>query len=251
MTVVHVKDGEVSTQDSVAISREPTGRELRDGYLHDIRNVTLGLVHARGDAIYAGPLELLRFGPPSVTRSGVEWPIEGGITTRVPGGTFRIEAARGRLTASVDGYRPRLPLAIYGLSQLPIHQLLIRLYLLRVRGREPAPGVTAVPEDRSRAAAVDIAFCLTLAGLAGLTGRRRRLPMLLGMAAAYHIACWSTSGRTLGGLVMRQRVVAVDGSRPTVMQSAFRLLALPLAWVARRPIHDELAGTDVIVLEGP
>jgi hypothetical protein len=248
MTVVHVKDGEVSTQDSVAISREPTGRELRDGYLHLIRNVTLGLVHARGDAIYVGPLELLRFGPPTVTRSGVEWPIEGGITTRAPGGTFRIEAAHGRVTASVDGYRPRLPLPIYGLSQLPIHQLLIRLYLLRVRGREPAPGVIAPSQDRLRAAAVDVAFCLTLAGL---TGRRRRMPVLLGIAAAYHIACWSTSGRTLGGLVMRQQVVAIDGSRATVMQAAFRFLTLPLAWVTRRPIHDDLAGTEVIAPSSP
>lgn len=248
MTVVHVKDGEVSTQDSVAIARKPTGRELRDGYLHDIRNLTLGLVHARGDAIYVGPLELLRFGPPVVTSSAVEWPIEGGITTREPGGTFRIEAARGRVSASVDGYRPRLPLPLYGLSQLPIHQLLVRLYLLRVRGRDPAPGVIAAPEDRTRAAAVDVAFCLTLAGLAG---RRRRLPVLLGIAAAYHIACWSTSGRTLGGLVTRQRVVAVDGSRPTVMQAAFRFLTLPLGWVTRRPIHDELAGTEVISWEGP
>ena len=243
MTVMHVKDGEVSTQDSVAIARKATGRELRDGYLHDIRVLTLGLVHSRGDAIYAGPVELLRFGPPTVTSSAVEWPIEGGITTRAPGGTFRIEAVRGRITASVDGYRPRLPLPLYGLSQLPIHQLLIRLYLLRVRGREPEPGVTAEPEDRIRAAAVDVAFCFTLAGLAG---RRRRLPVLLGVAAAYHIACWSTSGRTLGGLVTRQRVVAVDGSRPTVMQSAFRFLTLPLAWVARRPVHDKLAGTEVI-----
>jgi hypothetical protein len=30
------------------------------------------------------------------------------------------------------------------------------------------------------------------------------------------------------------------------MQSALRLLTLPIAWVARRPVHDELAGTDVI-----
>src|SRR6202158_631331 len=183
MTVVHVKDGEVSTQDSVAIARKLTGRDLRDGYLHDLRNLTLGIVHARGDAIYVGPLELLRFGPPVVTSSAVEWPIEGGITTRAPGGTFRIEAARGRVSASVDGYRPRLPLPLYGLSQLPIHQLLVRLYLLRVRGRDPAPGGVAGPKDRTKAAAVDVAFCLTLAGLAG---RRRRLPVLLGIAAAYH-----------------------------------------------------------------
>jgi len=243
MTVVHVNDGAVSTQDSVAISQKPTGRELRDGYLRDIQDLTLGLVCARGSSLYLGPVELLRFGPANVTAAAVEWPIEGGITARAPGGSFRIEAADGRLTASVDGYRPRLPLPIYALSQLPIHRLLTRLYLLRARGREPAPGVTAARQDRLRSAAVDVAFCLTLAGL---VGRRRRLPTLLGITATYHVACWSTSGRTLGGLVTRQRVVAIDGSRLTVMQSAFRLLTLPIAWVARRPIHDELAGTDVI-----
>jgi hypothetical protein len=241
--VVHVKDGEVSTQDSIAISRELTGRELRDQYLHDIGDLTLGLVRARGNSLYLGSVELLRFGPAVVTASAVDWPIEGGFLARAPGGNFRIEAVGGRVVASVDGYRPRLPLPIYVLSQLQIHQLLTHLYLLRVRGREPAPGVTAPQQDRIRAAAVDVAFCLTLAGLAG---RRRRLPVLLGIAAAYHIACWSISGRTLGGLVTRQRVVAVDGSRPTVMQSAFRFLALPLAWFARRPVHDELAGTAVI-----
>jgi RDD family len=248
MRVVHVKDGRVTTQDSVAIPRPVTGRELRDGYLHDIQDLTFGLVRDRGNAFYVGPLELLRFGSPTVTASAVEWPIEGGILARAVGGSFRIEASGARVVASVDGYRPRLPLPVYALSQLPVHRLLTRLYLLRVRGREPAPGVTAAPRDRIRAAAVDVAFCITLAGLAG---RRRRLPILLGVAAAYHVACWSSSGRTLGGLVMRQRVVAVDGSRLTVMQSAFRLLTLPLAWVARRPIHDELAGTDVIVSEGP
>ncbi len=243
MTVVHLKDGQVSTQDSVAISRAPSGRELRDGYLDGIQELTLGLVHARGTALYLGPLELLRFGPATVTGFAVEWPIVGGITARAPGGCFRLEAAGGRLVASVDGYLPRLPLPLYALSQLPVHQLLTRLYLLRVRGREPAPGVAAAPQDRMRAAAVDVAFCLTLAGLAG---KRRRLPALLGIAAAYHVACWSTSGRTLGGIVVGQRVVATDGSRATVMQSATRFLTLPLSWVTRRAIHDELAGTDVI-----
>jgi RDD family len=248
MTVVHLKDGQVSTQDSVSISRVPTGNELRDSYLHEIQELTLGFVSARGSSLYVGPVELLRFGPATVTTAAVEWPIEGGITARAPGGSFRIEAARGRVTASVEGYRPRLPLPIYALSQLQVHRLLTRLYLLRVRGREPAPGLAARPQDRRRAAAVDVAFCFTLAGLAG---KRRRLPMLLGIAAAYHIACWSTSGRTLGGLVAGQRVVAVDGSRPTVMQSAVRLVALPLAWVIKRPIHDELAGTDVITDPAP
>ena len=247
MTVVHVKDGEVSTQDSVGLSREPTGRELRDGYIRDIQDLTLGLVRGRQNAFYLGPVELLRFGPATLTAAAVEWPIEGGILVRAAGGSFRIEAAGGRVVASVDGYRPRLPLPLYAVSQLPVHQLLTRLHLLRVRGREPAPGAAAAPHDRVRAAAVDVALCLTLAGLAG---RKPRLPMLLGIAAAYHIACWSTSGRTLGALVTRQRVVAIDGSRTTVMQAALRFLSLPLAWMTRRPIHDELSGTDVIAEPG-
>ena len=248
MTVVRLQDGQAWTEDSVAVSRPPTGHELRDAYLQSIQDLTLGLVRARGDALFAGPLELLRFGPATMTGSAVEWPIVGGITTREPGGCFRIEAAGGRVVSSVDGYRPRLPLPLYALTQLPVHQLLTRLYLLGVRGREPAPGVPAPRQDRMRAAAVDAAFCLTLAGVAG---RRRRLPVLLGIAAVYHVACWSTSGRTLGGMVTGQRVVAVDGSRPTVLQSVARLLTLPVSWVTGRPVHDQVAGTEVIVSEGP
>ena len=248
MTVVRLEDGQAWTEDSVASSQTPTGLELRDAYFQYIQDLTLGLVRARGSTLFVGPVELLRFGPATVTGSAVQWPIVGGITAREPGGYFRIEAAGGRLVASVDGYRPRLPLPLYALTQLPVHLLLTRLYLLRVRGREPAPGVLAARQDRMGAAAVDIAFCLTLAGVAG---RRRRLPMLLGIAAVYHVACWSTSGRTLGGMVAGQRVVAVDGSRPTLMQAAVRLLSLPLSWVTRRAVHDELAGTDVIVPSGP
>jgi RDD family len=244
MTVHRVTEGQVSMEDSVASPRTTTGGQLRDAYLHDIHALTLGLVHVRGSSLYVGPLELLRFGPAEVTRFAVEWPIEGGITARAPGGRFRIEAARGRLVASVDGYRQRLPLPLYALTQLPIHHVVTRLHLLRVRGREPAPGVAAASSDRLRSAAVDIAFCATLAGL---VGKRPSLRMLLGIAAAYHVASWSISGRTLGGLVVGQRVVAVDGSRPSVGQSVVRLLAVPLAWITKRPIQDELAGTDVIV----
>ena len=244
MTVMQVEDGQVSTQDSVASQRMPTGAELRDGYLDGIRYVTFGLVHARGSSIYLGPLELLRFGPAAVSGTAVDWPIVGGITTRAPGGHFRIEAGGGRLTASIDRYRPLLPMPVYAVTQLQVHHLLTRLILLRARGREPAPGVAATRSDRRRAAAVDIAFCVTLSGVAG---RRLRWRALLGIAAAYHVACWSISGRTLGGLVVGQRVVAVDGSRPTVMQSAFRLLMLPASWATGRPVHDELAGTEVVV----
>ncbi len=245
--MLRVKDGQVSVEDSVAMSHATAGRTLREAYLDDIQKLTFGLVQVRGSSLYFGPLELLRFGPAKESRHAVEWPIEGGITARAPGGRFRIESAQGRLVASVDGYRPRLPMPLYALTQLPIHHLLMRLHLLRVRGREPAQGVAATPDDRVRAAVVDVALCITLAGLAG---RRSKLHVLLGIAAAYHVACWSLSGHTLGGLVVGQRVVAVDGSRPTVGQSLVRLLAIPAAFVLDRPYHDELAGTDVIVDQG-
>ena len=80
----------------------------------------------------------------------------------------------------------------------------------------------------------------------GVISKRPRLSLFLGVAAAYHVTCWSTSGRTLGGLVMRQRVVAVDGSRPTVGQSLVRLVALPFGWARGRPVQDVIACTDVI-----
>lgn len=60
------------------------------------------------------------------------------------------------------------------------------------------------------------------------------------------MACWSLSGRTLGGAVMEQRVVAVDGSGLSAGQAIVRLALLPLAVVLRRNVQDEIAGTDVI-----
>ena len=245
MTVLRFTDGQVTVDVSVAGTRAVSGSRLHEAYLEEIGRLTLGLVQANGDSLFIGPVELLRFGPPKVTRAAVEWPIEGGIAARRAGGRFRIESVEGRLVASVEGYRPLLPLALYAATQLPVHRLITRLYLLRVRGREPAPGVPAGQTDRMRAAAADLAFCATLAGL---TGRRRKLHVLLGVAAAYHVACWSIWGRTLGGLVVRQRVVAIDGSKPSVGQSVVRLLATPIAWALGRPVHDEAAGTDVVIV---
>jgi hypothetical protein len=245
MTVLRVTDGKVSVEDSVASSRATTGDELRDSYLEDIQKLTAGLIRVRGGALYVGPLELLRLGRAEVTRHAVEWPIEGGILARRSGGRFRFATEDGRVIALVEGYSPRLPLSLYRVTQLPIHYLFMRLHLLRVRGRgkEPEPGVPASSQDRWRAAMVDLALCVTLTGL---ISKRPRLRALLGVAAAYHVTCWSTSGRTLGGLVMRQTVVAVDGSRPTIGQSLVRLFALPFGWARGRPVHDEAAGTTVV-----
>lgn len=243
MPVMRWAGGRVEVEDSVAMARGVTGNVLRDGFLRDIASLTLGLVFVRGSSLCLGPLELLRFGRAAVTEARVEWPIEGGLLARAAGGRFRIEAVGGRLMASVHGYQPRLPLPVYALTQLQIHHLLTRLHLLRVRGRQPAPGVPSEPAKRIAAAAIDFGLC---AALAVAAGRRRRLRVLLGIAAGYHVACWSLSGRTVGGLLMRQRVVAVDGSRPSAGQAVVRLLALPLSAVRLRAIHDDIAGTDVV-----
>jgi hypothetical protein len=150
----------------------------------------------------------------------------------------------GRLVASVEDYQPRLPRALYVLTQLPVHHLWTRLHLLRVRGRQPAPGVPADPGRRLRAAAIDAGVCLALAAVIGR--RRRGIPVLFAIAAGYHVACWSLSGRTLGGAVMRQRVVAADGSGLSAGQAIVRLASLPLAVVLWRNVPDEIAGTDVV-----
>jgi hypothetical protein len=233
----------VTLEDSVASSRPVSGAELRDGFLSDIATLMLGLVRQRGSAMVLGPLEIIRFGPAKITRAAVDFPIEGGVLVGDRGGRLRIEAVKGRLTASVQGYRPRLPRPLYMVTQLPFHHLVLRLHLLRVRGRLPAPGVPVPPTRRVAAAAIDIGLFALVALVAG---RRRRTAALAAIAAGYHVAFWSTSGRTLGGMVTGQRVVSVDGSRVTAGQALVRLLALPLAAFRLRAVHDEIAGTEVI-----
>lgn len=233
----------MAVEDSVSMPGGVTGQALRDGYWADVHALTLGLVRARDNSLWLGPLELIRFGRARVTRSSVQWPIENGLLARAPGGHFRIEALDSRLVASVEDYQPRLPRALYILTQLPVHHLWTRLHLLRVRGRRPPPGVPADPARRLAAAAIDAGFCLALASV---IGRRRRIPVLIGISAGYHVACWTLSGRTVGGAVMRQRVVAVDGSRLSAGQAIVRLASLPLAAVRWRTVHDEIAGSDVV-----
>jgi RDD family len=219
------------------------GAALRDSYLDSVRHLTLGLVRLENNSLHFGPLELLRFGRPAVSPSAVDWPIEGGLLAGDSGGHWRLESSAGRVEAVLTGYRPSLPRLVYATTQLQVHQLFTRLYLLRVRGRDPQPGVAAASRDRMRAAAVDAAICLTLARLTG----HRSLRRTLAIAIAYHVVCWSTTGRTLGAVVAGQRVVAVDGSRLTAAQSLLRLVLVPASVVLRRPVHDEIAGTQVIV----
>lgn len=235
--------GRVTLEDSVASSRPVTGRELREGFFSDMATLALGLVSRRGSSLFLGPLQIISFGPAKTTRSSVDFPIEGGLLVGDRGGRLRIEAVAGRLTASVQGYRPRLPRPLYLVTQLPFHHLVLRLHLLRVRGRLPSPGVPVAPPRRLAAAAIDIGLFALAAVLAG---RRRRLGALAVIAAGYHVACWTTSGRTVGGIVARQRVVSVDGSRVSAGQALVRLFALPLAALRLRAVHDEIAGTEVV-----
>lgn len=242
MRVVTWSGGRVSTDASVAVPRPLSGARLRSAYVESVRELTFGLVTLRDEAVRIGPLTLLRFGTPAVTRTSVEWPIEGGLLAGTRGGTWRLSSAAGRVEATVTAFRPSLPRPLYAASHLQVHQLFTRLFLLRLHGRDASRGPAPVRSDRIRAASVDVAFCLTIARLAG----RRRLGRTLAVAAGYHVLCWSAWGRTFGGLVMRQRVVAVDGTRPTAQQSALRLALLPLAWLTGRQLHDEIAQTEVI-----
>ena len=242
MRVVVWDGGRVSVAASVGVPRTISGAKLRDAYVEAISALTFGLLRFRDNSIVVGPLTLLSFGQPKVTRNAVDWPIEGGLLARRAGGHWRLQAAGGRVEASVTDYTPRLPRPLYVATHLHAHQLFTRLYLLRLRGRDPLPGAPAPPADRFRAGTVDVAFCLMLAGFRG----RRRLRRMLFVLAAYHVACWSISGRTLGGLVMRQRVVAVDGSRLTPAQSLYRLALIPLSWLTGRGVHDHMAGSEVI-----
>lgn len=241
MSVVTWSDDAITTSDSVKVGRQLSGAELRDAYVDTIQGLTLGLVRFRGNALHLGPVVLIRFAEPRVDRHSVEWLIEGGVLAQ-PGGRWRLQSEGGLVSATATGHRPRLPRPLYDVSHLQVHLLATRLFLLRLRRHEPSPGIEAPREDRLRAAAVDLAFCLTLARLTG----RRRLRRTVIIAAAYHVACWSVFGRTLGGTVLRERVVSLDGSRPTATQSMLRFALLPLSWIARRPLHDEIAATTVI-----
>ena len=119
----------------------------------------------------------------------------------------------------------------------------MRQVLLTMRGRRPAVGVPADPPSRLAAGAIDIGLC---AGATLIVARKYRFAAFAGITAGYHIACWATSGRTVGGMLMKQRVIAVDGSRLTPAQAALRFVTTPVAAARLRAVHDDIAGTDVV-----
>jgi hypothetical protein len=228
----------VDLEDSVRTPVAPSPERLRDFYFAATERLTLGLVRYREHSFRLGPLALIRLGEPTRTAHGWSFPIRGGILAAQPGGELWIASAGGVTTVAVVGYRPALPLPLYRASQFLVHHFISRLALLQLRGRVPAGAPPATPPARLAAGAIDAVVCLALAG-----GRwRRALPV----AAAYHVACWSFGGLTVGGLLLRQRVVALDGRRVTPGQAVLRLATLPLALLRLRAVHDEFTGTDVV-----
>jgi hypothetical protein len=242
MEPIDTPSSPVHIEDFVVAPLQPDDRRLRDGFFDEVTRLSGGLVRGERWRLRVGPITLFRFGEPRPLDGGWSWPITGGLLVGRPAGTLALAWRDGRLVSTLEGYRPRLPRPLYRLTQLPLHPAVTRLVLLRLRGRAPSPGVPAGPAQRLAAAGIDLALC---AGLA-LTVRRRRLRAFAGLAASYHVGLWAVTGRTLGGRLLGQRLVAVDGSTPSPIQAVVRLLALPLGATRLRALHDELAGTEVI-----
>lgn len=242
--VVRWSDGTVAIEDSVAGAPALSGAQLADRYWEAMHRLTFGLTRRRGNSVVAGPFELLHFGEPVVGAHSVEWPIAGGLLAGAVGGRWRVRISGGAAIASIEEFRPSLPRPVYALTHLQVHLLFTRLFLLRLRDGASTPGVPATPQSRIRAATVDVALCLVLNRI---VTRRFRPGAALALLAGYHIACWSTSGRTLGGVMMGQRVVSADGQPLVGAQAALRFVTAPLSWIARRPVHDQIAGTEVVV----
>jgi RDD family len=234
-------------EDRVSAPREPDRDRMRDSFFVTLSKLTLGLVRGQPWRVRAGPITLHEFGEPAPTSSGWCWPIRGGLLTSRPGGYLSFQWRDGHLLSIVDGYWPSLPRPLYNATQLQLHHLITRLFLLQLRGRVPPPGVPGGPAQRLAAATLDLAACsaLTLA-----LPRRRRLPAWLALVAGYHAAAWSIFGQTLGGKALGLRVVAIDGGRVTPVQAVLRLLGLPAGLARFRAVHDQLALTEVVEADG-
>lgn len=237
------RPGPVHTEEHVSAPIAPDPERLRDSFFSAIRCLTLGLVHGERWRIAAGPITLHEFGDPEPAGRGWTWRIGRGLLGARAGGTLTYEWREGELIATVDGYWPRLSRPIYRATQLQLHHLVTRLFLLQLRGRVPPPGIPGGPAQRLAAAAIDLAVCAA-AGV--VLARRRRLAELAAVTVGYHLAAWSLAGRTLGGAVLGLRVVSVDGGPVSPPQALVRLLALPASLLRFRDVHDEVALTEVI-----
>ena len=237
----------VHVSDRLRAPLRPSSARLRDVFFSTATELTLGAVRGERWRLRTGPLVWFEFDEPAPRDGGWSWPIRGGLLVRRAGGAFSVRWREGELVAAVTGYSPRVPLPLYLAAQLPFHHLVTRLFLLRLRGRVPAPGVPAGPAQRLLAAGVDVALC---GAGALLLARRRRLAAFLGLATAYHLLAWTAAGRTVGGSRLGQRLVAVDGGRVTAVQAAIRLALMPVALARLRAVHDAAASTEVVETTG-
>ncbi len=212
----------MNDEDTAEAPAPPAPELLRDLFWTEIGTLTLGLVTSRARRMYLGPLVLLAFGPPQPAPGGWAWAIEGGLLARRPGGRLEFTWREGRLRGAVAGYQPSLPRLLYRLTQRPLHHLLTRLYLLRLRGALPAAGRVAPRGLRLAATGVDLGLCL---GALTVVRPRRPLLALAGLVAGYHLGAWALTGTTLGGRVFGLRLAAWDGRRPTLSQALLRLVA--------------------------
>jgi uncharacterized RDD family membrane protein YckC len=132
------------------------------------------------------------------------------------------------------------------------------------RGSTFPPDDEARPIDRVaglwRRVVAALLDCLVLAlvlALTGLAGQGLFVDLLAG--AAYFAGGWAVGGRTPAQLLLRIKVVTVEGRPPGLLRSLLRYLAmivavvplgLGLIWAAfdtrKQGWHDKLAGTRVV-----
>ena len=202
------------------------------------------LVRYREGTIFGLGIPLITVGEAEYTEGTWSWPITGGLLAARPGGRLSWGVRDGHLVGDLRGYHPLLPAPLYRVSQRPVHQAITRLFLLHERGRRHPPGVPAAPSLRLAAAAADAGIVL----LAGRMLGKRRAALL---APVYLAASWVAGGQTPGQRLLGIRVVSLDGSPVTLAQAAARILALPIAALRLRALHDEVAGTEVVEVTSP
>lgn len=110
---------------------------------------------------------------------------------------------------------------------------------------------------------------LLISSVFSITNKHHAVAVVIGGAAfvvwviGYFVAFWTTTGQTPGNRVMHIRVLRTDGSRLRPRHALIRLgamvISLPLFWgylpiltsARRRGVPDGLAGTVVILADGP
>ncbi len=118
------------------------GRRLAAAYWDEVRATTAGLVRVRetpeGLALRAFGAALLKFGLPRIDAAGdrvmCEYPIDGGLLARRPGGSIAFAQRGNVLTSTISGFHPRLGLlpGLYSHVQARIHAAVSRRYFARL-----------------------------------------------------------------------------------------------------------------------